>query len=383
MELINPRTFLVVALLLGLLCALVLFVEARSYPKDIAGLNHWAGGVVLIGVASGLLSLRDIAPDVVAIVLANSLMLAGDAFLIVGLQRFSGRPPAWRPMIDAMAAVVVLLVWLTYGSKSYQGRIFVMAVAQVALFAWGAWLAARTEPQGFGRRFLAGAFLFGALAALWRIATLPMYVDEANEIFDRSLVQQVYLGAFSIGLLGLAIGFILLANEKLRVALEFLATRDPMTGALNRRAFFARAEVEWARAQRSHAPLAAIASDIDFFKKVNDTFGHHVGDLVIKDYAARSATMLRRPDILARFGGEEFVVLLPDTGLSEAKQVAERIRRDVEAHHDKALPPFTVSLGIAVTRGTPHQPATLEELLAIADEALYRAKQGGRNRTET
>ena len=155
-----------------------------------------------------------------------------------------------------------------------------------------------------------------------------------------------------------------------------------MTGAFNRRAFFARAEVEWARAMRSGRPMAAIASDIDFFKKVNDTFGHHVGDLVIKDYAHRSQAMLRIPDILARFGGEEFVVLLPETALKEAMQVAERIRREIEARHDKSLPPYTVSLGVALTQGGPNTPIDLAALLAQADAALYRAKQGGRNRVE-
>jgi diguanylate cyclase (GGDEF)-like protein len=184
---------------------------------------------------------------------------------------------------------------------------------------------------------------------------------------------------FSLGVLGLSIGFILLANERLRVELEFMATRDPMTGAFNRRAFFSRAGIEWARSTRSRQPLAVITSDIDFFKKVNDTYGHHVGDLVIKDYARRSALMLRPPDILARFGGEEFVILLPDTGLAEAKQVAERIRREIETHRDKDLPCYTVSQGVSVAQGSTGQAADIEALIAEADAALYRAKQGGRN----
>jgi diguanylate cyclase (GGDEF)-like protein len=383
MELINPRTFLVVANLLGFLCALVLWVQARSFPPDIDGLHDWSWSVVLMGSASGLASLRDVAPDAVSIILASALMLAGQALLIVGLQKYLGRPPRWRPMLDAMLAVMVLLAWLTYGSNNYQGRLFIMALAHIVFFSYGAVLAWRAEPAGFAGRFLACAFLVGVLIAVWRVMTLSTSVDEANEIFDRSLVQQVYLGAFSLGILGLSIGLILLANERLRVALEFLATRDPMTGALNRRAFFARAEVEWARVARSGQTIAVIGSDIDFFKKVNDTFGHHVGDLVIKDYANRSGAMLRKPDFLARFGGEEFFVLLPDTGLKEARQVAERIRREIEAHRDKSLPPFTVSLGVAVHTGGDSAISNLEALLAKADEALYRAKKGGRNRVES
>lgn len=382
MELINPRTFLVVANLLGFLCALVLWVQAKSFPADIEGLHDWAKAVILIGCGAGLSSLRDVIPDLVSIVAASGLVLLGELYLIVGLQKYSNRKVRWRPALDAIVAVLILTAWLTWGSHNYQGRIFIMSLAHIGFFALGAWYAWRAQPAGFGSRFLSAAFLLGVAVAVWRVMTLSMDVEEANEIFDRSLIQQVYLGAFSLGVLGLSIGFILLANERLRVELEFLATRDPMTGALNRRAFFARAEVEWARALRSQRPLAAIASDIDFFKKVNDTFGHHVGDLVIKDYANRSQSMLRVPDILARFGGEEFVVLLPETGPKEAMLVAERIRREIEARRDKSLPPYTVSLGVALTQGGASTPADLEALLAQADAALYRAKQGGRNRAE-
>lgn len=382
MELINPRTFLFVANLLGLLCALVLWVQARSFPQDIEGLHDWAKAVVLMSCASGLISLRGFIPDAASIVLANGVFLLGELLLVFGLLRYTGRKAHWRPALDAIIGIVLLLTWLTYGSHSYQGRIFLVSAANIVFFSLGAWLAWQAKPAGFGSRFLTSAFLLGASIAAWRLVTLSMNVNEADDVFDRSLVQQVYLGAFSLGILGLSIGFILIANERLREELEFLATRDPMTGALNRRAFFTRAEVEWARTERSKRPLAAIASDIDFFKKVNDTYGHHVGDLVIKDYANRAGHMLRLPDILARFGGEEFVILLPETGLKEALQVAERIRREVEKHQDKTMPRYTVSLGVAAVNSSNSDPADLEALLAEADAALYRAKQGGRNRVE-
>ncbi|MFC5302034.1 GGDEF domain-containing protein [Azospira restricta] len=380
MELINPRTFLIVANLLGLLCALVLWVQAKSFPADIGGLRDWAKAVVLMGCASGLASLRGLIPDAFAIVLAAALLLSGELLLVIGLLRYSGRTPQWRPAVDAVAGLVLLVAWLTWGSPSYPGRIFIMALAHIAFFALGAWLAQQAKPAGFGSRLLSAMFVLGVAVAVLRIATLSTDFAGADEAFDRDPIQQVYLGAFSLGILGLSIGFILIANERLREELEYLATRDPMTGAFNRRAFFARAEIEWARAARSRRPLAAIVSDIDFFKKVNDTHGHHVGDLVIKDFARRAGGMLRLPDILARFGGEEFVILLPETGLQDGCRVAERIRQEIEKRRDKALPPYTVSLGVAVAGDDG--PADLEALLAVADAALYRAKQGGRNRVE-
>jgi diguanylate cyclase (GGDEF)-like protein len=381
-ELIDPRTFLLVANLLGLFCALVLWVQARSFPDDIEGLRDWAIAVVFIGSASGLSSMRGIFPDVLAIVAASGVLLLGQFLLIVGLLRYAGQQPRWRPALDGIGAVVILIVWLTYGSHNYQGRIFIMALAHIGLFSAGAVLSWRVKPTGLGSRFLWAFFVIGIFVAVWRVTTLSVAVDQADDIFDRSLIQQVYLGMFSLGVLGLAVGFILLTNERLRAELEFMATRDPMTGALNRRAFFSRAAVEWARSTRARRPLATITSDIDFFKKVNDTYGHHVGDLVIKDFTLRAAQILRVPDILARFGGEEFVILLPDTGIAEARNVAERIRREIETHRNKALPIYTVSLGLSVAQGDAGQAADIEALIAEADAALYRAKQCGRNRVE-
>lgn len=383
MDLVDPRTFLLVANLLGMLCALVLWVQAKSFPDDIQGLRDWAIAVVLIGCASGLSSLRGFVHDGIAIVLASALLLFGQLLLITGLQRYAGRAPVWRPTLDLIGAVLLLIVWLTFGTHNYQGRIFIMALAHSGFFAYGAWLAWRAQPAGFGSRFLTAAFLLGVAVAGWRLATLSLATGESDEVFDRNLIQQVYLGVFSLGVLGLSIGFILLANERLRVELEFMATRDPMTGMLNRRAFFVRAAVEWARAARACRPLAVITSDIDFFKKVNDTYGHHVGDLVIKDFARRAAQMLRMPDILARFGGEEFVILLPETDLANARHVAERIRLEIETQRDQALPCYTASLGVAVAQGEAGQAADIEALIAEADAALYRAKQGGRNRVES
>ena len=382
MELVDPRTFLLVANLLGLLCALVLWVQARSFPEDIGGLRDWALAVVMIGFAAGLGSLRGILHDGISIVVASGLLLLGQWLLVVGLLRYNGRRPRWRPTLDVIGAILLLVAWLTFGSYSYQGRTFIMALAHIGFFSFGAWLSWRAAPRGFGSRFLSVAFLLGTGVAVWRLATLHAG-GPGDAALDRELIQQVYLGMFSLGVLALSIGFILLANERLREELEFMATRDPMTGALNRRAFFARAGVEWARATRSGRPLAVIAGDIDFFKKVNDTHGHHVGDLVIKDFAHRAQGMLRVPDILARFGGEEFVILLPDTDLDSARQVAERIRRELETRRDKTLPRYTASLGVAVTPGAAGPAADIEALIAVADAALYRAKQGGRNRVES
>ena len=162
--------------------------------------------------------------------------------------------------------------------------------------------------------------------------------------------------------------------------LQTLATTDPMTGVYNRRRFFALAEVEWSRFDRYERPLSMLMVDIDHFKQVNDQFGHDVGDDVIKRFAALCRTMKRETDILARVGGEEFAILLPETGLEDAARLAERLRAAVDkSATDDAhpLPRITISVGVAQAGS---DVASVRQLMKCADEALYRAKRDGRDR---
>lgn len=174
------------------------------------------------------------------------------------------------------------------------------------------------------------------------------------------------------------------ANVKLRQELEHQATTDALTGLCNRRQFEVHAHRELSRAQRSGAPLAVLAMDIDKFKSINDTYGHAAGDAVLKALARACAPHLREVDTLARLGGEEFAVLLPETDLAAAQHVAERIRQALAeegvASSNTETIRFTVSLGAAEYKDGTEDLATL---LHRADAALYRAKQTGRNRVCT
>lgn len=174
---------------------------------------------------------------------------------------------------------------------------------------------------------------------------------------------------------------------ELREALDELhhaANTDPLTLIANRRHFFEYAGVELARAQRYGHPLTLMMLDIDYFKQINDNHGHHAGDQVLKFFAGFYRNNLRKIDFIARFGGEEFVVILPETGISEALLLAERLRRQLAEEpiftmpEDKQLH-ITVSTGISQYEGSGD---SIQTLLSRADDALYRAKQLGRNRCE-
>ncbi|WP_422842534.1 GGDEF domain-containing protein [Acidovorax sp. M2(2025)] len=172
------------------------------------------------------------------------------------------------------------------------------------------------------------------------------------------------------------------ANERLQV----LSHTDALTGLANRRRFDEALEQEWARALRAQTPLALILLDVDVFKHFNDHYGHLAGDACLQALALALAQTGggREGDVVARFGGEEFVVLLPSTGPSAAEEVAHRIRQAIAAlalpHEGAPWGIVTVSFGVASL--VPRREQAPAELVRRADRALYRAKQSGRNRIE-
>lgn len=162
--------------------------------------------------------------------------------------------------------------------------------------------------------------------------------------------------------------------------LRRLATTDPLTGCNNRRHFLEISATELERARRYFHPLSVMMIDIDFFKKVNDTYGHAAGDDVIRAMVRICQSMLRKEDALGRLGGEEFALLLPETGLDGAQTLAERLRNAIETtavESGEATVKFTASIGVAELRPSDH---SIEAVLSRADDGLYEAKRSGRNR---
>lgn len=162
--------------------------------------------------------------------------------------------------------------------------------------------------------------------------------------------------------------------------LESLATTDGLTRLFNRRTFLHRAENEFERSRRYQRPLSVLMLDVDHFKTVNDTRGHETGDRVLRILADTCRKALRQQDVTGRYGGEEFVAYLPETGTEVAREVAERLRRSVEALAvNSNQGPVKITLSIGVATLTPAMP-DISALINAADQALYEAKQKGRNR---
>ncbi len=175
-------------------------------------------------------------------------------------------------------------------------------------------------------------------------------------------------------------------NARLIEDIQRLAITDPLTGLFNRRHFFNVTTLEFERSRRYRNPVSLIMMDIDHFKHVNDQYGHTVGDQVLRAVASRCRETLRKTDVLGRYGGEEFIVLLPETGLNCARLVAERLRKciaDTPISVSDGQVSITVSLGVSgySADSCPSEATAenFEKYINLADGALYRAKNGGRN----
>lgn len=198
-------------------------------------------------------------------------------------------------------------------------------------------------------------------------------VSTAEPAFDEKMRRQVYSVAGRIGLA--------LASLRLRDALRALSIRDPLSGLFNRRYMEESGERELCRAIRYRVPLAVVMIDLDHFKRFNDTFGHEAGDALVSEFGVLLRTQTRREDIACRYGGEEFLLILPELDADAACQCAEKLRQAmpqmVAEFNGQALGQITASFGVAAY---PEHGDAFAALVRLADKALYAAKRAGRDR---
>ncbi|MBU2602003.1 MAG: GGDEF domain-containing protein [Actinobacteria bacterium] len=216
---------------------------------------------------------------------------------------------------------------------------------------------------------------FGALVGLtfpWVVADMLEWKPDQEPLFRLACV----VAGVSVG--GFAYGVARFTLYRANRHLAHLAVFDALTGLANQRYFFQLLRAEISRAGRQDATTTLIIADLDHFKHINDAHGHPVGNAVLAEVGRTILECVRAYDVGCRIGGEEFAVILPDTGLSGAWVVAERIRIAVSTITSQTLPPVTISVGIAVF---PEDADTLQELVRKADDAMYAAKDAGRNTT--
>jgi diguanylate cyclase (GGDEF)-like protein len=376
MSLFDTRTVFMLCGAMGAMMALVLYSLKRNYPPSIKGLGEWSAALMMMFLAGLLTALRGLAPDLLAISTSNVVFFVGLYWGYVGTQRFFGHAPRHMPWLVTIAVIVCVHLWFTYGYESLLMRLTLVNLMGAAFMGVQALLIRKNGPMSFAKGLAFGSLASAAALQLLRVG-LAWTQSLDNNIMGSSPIHQVYAMGFAVSILLYSIGLILMATDMLRAELELLATRDSLTDALTRRHWNTLCAGELERCKRTGRSMAILALDLDHFKAVNDSHGHQAGDKVLVDFVTRVNAVLRQIDRLARFGGEEFVLLLPETSLEQALGVAERIRSDLANAAES--PSCTVSIGVT-TNTLPGD--TVESVTARADAALYRAKDGGRNRVE-
>lgn len=369
---LDPRSIILLAGIMALLMSVVLFFLRRNYPPSIKGLTEWAAAPALIFISTLLLGARGIIPDFLSVVIGNLVLLIGITVLYFGTQRFFGVAPSVRFWSGAILAGAAVLVW-THVVPHYGNRVMMMALL-MSLNTFGHMRLLLTHgARSLATYLTALALLIQTLAQVWRFAA-ALGAPADDTLLLLSPVQTVLVATYAVCMLMVTIGVVLMATDRLRAEVEHLASHDSLTGALTRRALIDACEQELERARRTQRPMSLLMMDLDHFKAINDNHGHLAGDRALVDFVARVTALLRRPDHFGRFGGEEFVALLPETSPEEALIVAERIRVEVAAAGGQ--PGCTVSIGLATSCA---DDTSLDEVIARADAALYQAKTAGRN----
>jgi len=374
---LDLRSLIIISGIMGLLLGGMMFFLRLSYPRSIRGLSLWAGAHAWVFLSAILFAGRGVLPDFMSIVVANLAVLTGVVSYHAGVEQFFGRRPAWARWIAVLVLLAPPLYWYALVEPNYNARLILVCLVWACIFLSMAWTIWRQGPENFSTRFTAVILLMHATVLLLRFFSAWMPLAEEG-LLTPTRVQSLYVGSNAVMLLALGMGLILMAGDRLRAEFEHMASHDALTNVLTRRVFLDACEQELARCRRYGRSMALLLLDIDHFKSINDTHGHQTGDRVLVDFVGRIAALLRRPDQLARFGGEEFVLLLPETSQEEAVTVAERILTQVAEPRD-GLPLITVSIGVATNRSDEDK---IDALLARADKALYKAKDEGRNRIE-
>ncbi|UTA46929.1 GGDEF domain-containing protein [Simiduia sp. 21SJ11W-1] len=300
----------------------------------------------------------------------------GTAFYFMwrGVRRFLGRPDV--PGINALNTLLVCA--LSVGAHALLGlpdstlaMMISFIIATFASLIFAEFYRSQNLNKGLRRIMLT---TFGYTSLMWGARAISLLVEPNRD--HHSLVDSaVIFMSILISILN-AFGLILLTNERLLKQLRTQATRDPLTGLLNRRAFLDISTSLLAHASRHQKAVGVAMLDLDHFKNVNDEYGHLAGDKALKRFGDLLRQCLREEDTVCRYGGEEFVALLPAVSHTELNKIMERIRTEVAKQADSDLP-TTVSIGSYLC---PPDQLDLRTMVATADSALYDAKRAGRNR---
>jgi diguanylate cyclase (GGDEF)-like protein len=358
----------------------VLLLLSWLQNRAVRALAFWAAAFMVAAVGVALIAARGDIPDAWSIVIANAIIAGAYGIMWGGVRNFEGHAASLPLMLAGALAWLVACQFEAFYAVA-EARITLMSTIVTVYSVLCAWEFWKGRNEGLMSRVpIIVLFLVHAVVFILRIpvsSALSTDGDGAKADWLTFIIfEALFFAVCSSYLLG---G---MARERITLWYKRASLVDPLTGVWNRRGFLGRGEKLLHRTVFDGRPAALLVLDLDNFKRINDTFGHHVGDRVLTAFCSVATAALRPDDLFGRLGGEEFGALLPRTPLKEGLGVAERIRAGFEAmvlEAGASRLATTVSIGVVVSTD-PKQHLT--DLIKEADQALYRAKTNGRNRVE-
>lgn len=380
----TPTLGLATAVVQFTLAAIMLFFlyTRKTHP----GFGKWSASQALWSVGFMLLVLRGIVPDFVSIVIGNYLIISGMALFYDGLATF--REQRWRMRLNGVVHLlgvvcIAYMAWHTYVTPSVNMRVAAVNLYRIylsILCASMVWM--NREAIGFRKVYRLLTFVFvisfatSGARVYWALTSAPI-----AHLMTDDFAFRVYMLFDLFFFIAVAFSVLVLTSARIEEELDHALRKadaasrtDALTGVWNRLHFESAGPREAERARRYATPLSVMIFDIDHFKLINDRHGHAVGDQVIRKVAAQAVATLRSSDHLFRWGGEEFVVLLP-VNAHAAVDAAEKLRQRIAAADFDAAEAVTISVGVTQMAETE----SMESALQRADAMLYCAKDSGRN----
>jgi diguanylate cyclase (GGDEF)-like protein len=374
---LDNRTLLTCDLAVAVAFSVVLFAMNRSYPV-LRGMRTVAISFLLGVPGAVLLASTHVLPYRVPAVISYCFVLSSFVFMYRGILRFIGsRRTIFLPVLVSCVSLVVLF-YFSEIDENISARIVAVSITIAIVRGLIALELLRRSPSFTSpkamRLFAASMAFFAAASVQFGFSTIVNQTpSNALDVAPYSATV-LLLGVVSVCVTGLFL--LVLSSGELIQRSRDESIKDSLSGALNRRGIEAKLETELTLVQRSKHRLSIALIDLDYFKAINDIQGHAAGDAALRDIAETISSHLRGHDYLGRYGGDEFLLILPDTPCNIALSVTERLNKAVtNLHLTAGISPLTLSIGI--TEAVPHDNAVT--LLARADKALYQAKSDGRN----
>ena len=373
------KTIIFMSMLLTFMLSMLLAIT-RSHHKEVRGPGYWAVGNLVVGLGMVLVLIQLDTPKLLFLP-GVALIGTGLSLYLNGIQAFNGSTPNHRIPIIIFVLLAAIDGYFVLVNNDLRTAVVLSALVFAAIYFVCARLTFSRDEGIVGNLFWIASSLFLIMALLMLIRAFTASRVDIS-VFETYATWPVNAYTFMLGAVSqffISSIFVLMLSYRLNQNLESIATIDGLTGVLNRRGLEDAAMKMQGICKRINLSMAVLVIDVDHFKKVNDKHGHLFGDDVLRYLTKVIAEILRSGDVLGRYGGEEFVVFLPNTVEKDATGLAERIRLGVEKSlHDinEKIIKATVSIGVADSVRAGYD---FKGLVAAADSALYVAKNKGRN----